>query len=1095
MGKPLVFLFSGQGSQFYHMGKELFDQNDIFRKWMSELDSMVFDIIGDSILDHIYDKNRKKSDPFDHTLYANLAIFMVEYALARVLIENGIRPDYVLGYSLGEFVCAAVTKVMSVEDVLDVLIKQVEVLETHCNKGGMLAVLDGTHLADEPFIRLHSEFAADNFATNFVVSGDVDRLQHIQDKLVEDDIPSRMLPVQYAFHSSHLDPIEHICKKYLQKKKYHLPDTPFISSCRAAIMTRLDYHHFWDVLRKPIRFRETILWLEQDRSHVYVDLGPSATLATFVKYILAKNSRSRFFSILTPFGNESNNNLDTFLGIGKTQGFIKSDREAKNLKSIVFPGQGSQIKGMGAGLFEKFADLTSMADTILGYSIKELCLENPGNNLFQTEYTQPALYIVNAFTYFDWINNIDNKPDYVAGHSLGEYNALLAAGAFDFETGLRLVIKRGKLMSRASGGGMAAVIGLGRDEIERLKKHHRLENIFNANINSQFQIVLSGLRSEIDRARTIFENAGAKRYVPLPVSGAFHTQFMQSAQDEFAAYLAEFELADLVIPVISNVSARPYDQTTIKETLAAQIVSPVNWHDGIRYLIDHGVRDFKEIGPGTVLTGLLERIKQELSPRLDGQKTKEAEDSTPIKNGYSGKGDSGISFQITAESLGCDEFKKDYNIKYAYLTGSMGRAISSKELVATMAKSGLFGFFGTGGLSLGEIESSIQWLDRELQGRSSFGMNLLPSLDVPHVEEEIVDLFLNYGIRNIEASSYVQITPALIKYRLTGIHRDEDGVVQAPNRIMAKLSRPEVAQYFLSPAPRQIVDKLLNKGQISTTEAKLSQFIPVADDVCAAADSGGHTEQAVASALVPSIIRLRDEIMRKYKYSKKIRIGAAGGIGTPEAAAAAFILGADFIVTGSINQCTVEAGTSDAAKELLQQMNVQDTAIVPAGDIFEMGTKVQVLKKGVLFPARANRLFDLYKQYGSLAEIDDKSKRQLQDNYFKQSFAEMFAEAKKNFHNLDPAEVLKAEQNPKDKMKMVFNHYLSRATEMAVAGDEKNIVNYQIPCGPALGAFNQWVKGTELEDWRNRHVDRIADKLMQETASLLNQRFRSMMKL
>jgi len=197
------------------------------------------------------------------------------------------------------------------------------------------------------------------------------------------------------------------------------------------------------------------------------------------------------------------------------------------------------------------------------------------------------------------------------------------------------------------------------------------------------------------------------------------------------------------------------------------------------------------------------------------------------------------------------------------------------------------------------------------------------------------------------------------------------------------------------------------------------------------------------------------------------------------------MMGADFIVTGSINQCTVEAGTSVRVKELLQQINVQDTDYAPAGDMFELGAKVQVLKRGVFFPARANKLFELYRQFKSLDEIDDKTKTQIQEKYFHKSFSEIYQEIKSFYPS---QEIEKAEQNPKHKMALIFRWYFGNSTQLALKGIEDGIVDYQVHCGPALGAFNQWVKGTDLENWANRHVDEIGIKLMEETALLLNQR-------
>jgi trans-AT polyketide synthase, acyltransferase and oxidoreductase domains len=311
--------------------------------------------------------------------------------------------------------------------------------------------------------------------------------------------------------------------------------------------------------------------------------------------------------------------------------------------------------------------------------------------------------------------------------------------------------------------------------------------------------------------------------------------------------------------------------------------------------------------------------------------------------------------------MGDESFKKDYGTKYAHVTGSMYRGIASKELVVQLGKSELFGFFGTGGLTLDEIEKNIVNIQSELVNGKNFGMNLLSNMNAPKKEEAEVDLFLKHKVKFIEASAFMQITPALVKYRVKGLARDKDGIVYSKNKIMAKVSRPEIASIFLHPVPETIARNLLKEGKISDEEFAMSKSMPMCDDLCAEADSGGHTDQASPYTLLPSIIRLRDELVKEYGYPTKIRVGAAGGIGTAESAAAAFVLCADYIMTGSINQCTVEAGISDDVKDMLQIMNIQDTAIAPSGYLFEMGSKVQVLNKGTFFPARAKKLYELLK--------------------------------------------------------------------------------------------------------------------------------------
>lgn len=283
---------------------------------------------------------------------------------------------------------------------------------------------------------------------------------------------------------------------------------------------------------------------------------------------------------------------------------------------FVFPGQGSQKVGMGGSLFdeiEEFRQVEKDVDDLLGYSVRQLCLADPEKKLSSTQYTQPCLYVVNALHYFK-STHLGMRPRLVAGHSLGEYNALHAAGVFDFLTGLRLVQKRGELMSQASNGAMAAVIGLHADKVTQLIQQERLTGLDVANFNAPAQIVISGEKDEIFRAAALFEKAGASNYVPLPVSAAFHSRHMQDAGDEFRRFLSGFEFKDPEIPVISNVTARPYKKgdpsAMVRDLLVKQISSPVQWTHSILYLIGRGASAFHEIGPGNVLTRIIEQIKQ-----------------------------------------------------------------------------------------------------------------------------------------------------------------------------------------------------------------------------------------------------------------------------------------------------------------------------------------------------------------------------------------------------------------------------------------------------------------------------------------------------
>jgi trans-AT polyketide synthase, acyltransferase and oxidoreductase domains len=285
----------------------------------------------------------------------------------------------------------------------------------------------------------------------------------------------------------------------------------------------------------------------------------------------------------------------------------------------LFPGQGSQFRGMGRDLFARYPGLVQQANDILGFSVEQLCLEDPAGGLLQTQWTQPALFVVNALSWQEKFGDSGGVPDAAAGHSLGEFNALVAAGVFDFATGLALVKKRGELMGRQSGGGMAAVIGLNADQVCKLLDEFAFDTLDIANYNSPEQVVISGPKRDIEDAAAVFAEIAKSRYVVLGVGGAFHSRYMREAREEFAALLGSVQFRPPRFPVISNVSARPYTEADLRASLASQISSPVRWMDVILYLHDQGACDFHELGPGSTLTRLLAQIAPDIMQRAVAQ--------------------------------------------------------------------------------------------------------------------------------------------------------------------------------------------------------------------------------------------------------------------------------------------------------------------------------------------------------------------------------------------------------------------------------------------------------------------------------------------
>ena len=447
---------------------------------------------------------------------------------------------------------------------------------------------------------------------------------------------------------------------------------------------------------------------------------------------------------------------------------------------------------------------------------------------------------------------------------------------------------------------------------------------------------------------------------------------------------------------------------------------------------------------------------------------------------------------IDVARLGCPDFRRRHGLKYAYLAGAMYKGIASRELVVRLGRAGLLGFLGTGGLSLERIATDLRWIHEELAGIGVYGANFLSTPFNPEIEHATAETLIRIGVPRIEAAAFTQVSIDLVWLRVNGLRRAADGSVEVRRQILAKVSRPEVAAQFLRPAPALLLERLLAAGLVSTQEAEIAKSLPMADDVCVEADSGGHTDRGVAYALLPVMLSLRDELSRVHHYARKIGVGAAGGIGTPEAVAASFILGADFVLTGSVNQCTVESGASVTAKDMLQEAEIQDMDIVPAGDMFEMGAKVQVFKRGLLFPGRAKKLYDLYRQFESIDQIDAKTREQIETRYFKRTFAAVYEETKAYYLKKAPAVIERAERDPKHKMALIFRWYFVHTSRLALRGEVDEKTDYQIHSGPALGSFNRFVKGTPLENWRNRHVDDIADLLMTGAAKLLTERFRQM---
>ncbi len=1082
---PVVFMFSGQGSQYYRMGQELHESDEVFRTALRRYDAVAAGLLGESVLARIFDPDRRKNEPFLDTRLTHPAIVMIELALAETLRAKGVEPDHLLGSSLGEYTAAVVSGSIDAETCLRLLVRQAEGLHAG-PRGGMLAVITRPDGRDRLPALPGCEVAARNYPGHIVVAGADADLDRAEAALRAADVLHQRVPVEYAYHSSLMDGALAECRAAFDGVAFAPPRIPWVSCVDGRLVERPDAEHFWRVARRPIEFERAMAAMRARGDFLYLDLGPSGTLHNFVRGNLPPGSRSRSLPLLSPFGHdprslEQARTLAAPASPPSTPAIThpqttrptrlshpthpthplpataKTARKAHRMKVYGFPGQGSQQRGMGKELFARYPRETGIADRVLGYSIEELCVHDPERRLGRTEYTQPALYVVSVLTHLDRLAEDAEPADYLIGHSLGEYAALFAAGVFDFETGLRLVQRRGALMAEAGGGGMAAVVGCDEATVLRVLADSGIEELDLANYNAPDQFVLSGPDERVDAARAAFESAGV-RAVRLNVSAPFHSRHMRDTAADFARFLDGFTLRDPAVPVLANVDARPYAPGAVKATLTAQIASPVRWTDTVRRLMGHGDFEFVELGPGRVLTNLVAKIRKNAEP-LPAPGVAER----PVEPPPAGRLPSParpVSFAApTADTLGAATFRERYGLRRAYLLGALYGGISGREMLGAAAKAGLLGFLGTGGLPLDEVDGRLRDLAGELGLGGSFGVNLLYRHGAPEEESALVDLLLRHGVDLVEASGFPLITPALVRFRLKG------------GRIIAKVSRTDVAAEFLAPPPERLVARLLEAGEVTAEEARAAAGRPMADDLCVEADGGWLSGTADLLTLLPAVLRLRDTTATG---GHRVHVGCAGGIGTPEAAGAAFLLGADFVLTGSVNQCSVEAATSAEVKDILQEAREYDVDTAPWAELFDLGVQARYLKRGLFFPARASRLHELWRRHGSLAELDDETRSQVLDRY-------LGGEA--------PAPAA-AGSTPEQQLAAVFRGYFTRGFRLAVSGDQRSRVDYLVHCGPAMGAFNQVVADTELHPWRSRTVEAIADTLMDGAAVHLAARLR-----
>ncbi len=434
---------------------------------------------------------------------------------------------------------------------------------------------------------------------------------------------------------------------------------------------------------------------------------------------------------------------------------------------------------------------------------------------------------------------------------------------------------------------------------------------------------------------------------------------------------------------------------------------------------------------------------------------------------------------LKAEDFGDPEFRKTYGLKYALYGGAMANGIASADMVIALGKAGCMGSYGSGGMRLEVVEQEIDKIKAAL-GDKPFLVNMLSNRN-GDMEMKLAQLLIDKGVPGVEASAFIVPSEALVYFRVKGI-REKNGQIVIPHKVIAKVSREEVLEKFVCPPAADSLESLLKKGLITAEEAALAVKIPMADDITAEADSGGHTDGRPLVSMLPAMIALANRKQAEFGYQQKVRVGAGGGIGTGLSCLGAFEMGAAYVVTGSVNQACVESGTSDYVKQVLAETAMADVIMAPCADMFESGAKVEVIKKKTMYAQNAAKLYEYYVKYPDFAAIPAADRDRIEKKILKDTFANIWNSTKEYFSKVAPGNIPLAEKNPKMKMALVFRWYLGSSSRWAVQGAEDRKFDMQIWCGQSMGAFNLWVKGTDLEKAENRHVGEVALLLLRSCA-------------
>jgi acyl transferase domain-containing protein len=327
----LVFMFSGQGSQYYQMGRIFFDGNATFRNTFHELNNIAAPLLGRSLIDVLYTDGKRKDEPFDRIEHTSAAIFIVEYALASALLDDGLRPDCLLASSMGIYAAAAIAGAVEPREALEVLLKLTTKIQAQHPKGSMIAVFASPRLHRElAVLHKNSDIAAVNFDSHFVISTTNEHIEEITAVLLRENVAFQQIAVSYPFHSRWIEGARDVALQVFGTLRHRQPSIPLVCCAQTTTVEVITPEVLWNSLRRPIEFKRTVAELEKRGPHQYVDVGPAGTLATFLKYALPSSSASTAYSVLSPFGAELKNYQRLTSGLGRA-GNLPANAEHQSL--------------------------------------------------------------------------------------------------------------------------------------------------------------------------------------------------------------------------------------------------------------------------------------------------------------------------------------------------------------------------------------------------------------------------------------------------------------------------------------------------------------------------------------------------------------------------------------------------------------------------------------------------------------------------------------------------------------------------------------------------------------------------------------------